>query len=137
MREIPPRISDARGLGGQRKFFKGHRRLQQAEFLGSDESALFRNRGIAYEALGESAHALEDADRAIAYDPSDFAAYELRGRISFFKSRYDAAGTDFSRSIFLRSDSSRAMLWLYLTQARIDTEFAKTKLSEAATKLNP
>ena len=139
--QLEPKNSTAyyrRGVVSAAKgnFLKAVEDYNEAQRLDSDESALFRNRGVAYEALGESARALEDADRAIAYDPSDFEAYELRGRISFFESRYDAAGTDFSRSIFLRSDSSRAMLWLYLTQARINTEFAKTKLSEAATKLN-
>ena len=59
-------------------------------------SDLFRERGLAYEALDDRAKALADLEQALAIDPRDLEALVGRGNLRRTGDDYDTALTDYS-----------------------------------------
>ena len=76
--------------------------LQSGRLGKSSYSAVYYNRGIAYDIKGQYDQAIQDYGEVIRRDPSDAVAYNNRGNVYSTKRQYDRAIRDFDEAIRLK-----------------------------------
>lgn len=94
----------------------------------------YRNRGHRWDSLAEHARAIADYTRIIDLDPLDAGAYFRRGLGEFNLRQYDLAALDFRAMLGLRPASAYAIIWRYLSDARISGPIDAGRELEAGAK---
>jgi tetratricopeptide (TPR) repeat protein len=75
----------------------------------ADLATAFRNRGNAYDELGQNRHAIRDYDHAIAINPNDAGAYNDRGTSYRARELYALAIEDYDQAIRLNPTYAMAL----------------------------
>ncbi len=78
--------------------------------LAPDDPALLLDRALASGSAGRYAEALEDLDRAVAFDPCRAEAWALRGAANRQLGRAEDAERDVARALSLAPDNAEALL---------------------------
>jgi tetratricopeptide (TPR) repeat protein len=78
--------------------------------LSPDDPALLLDRAVASGSAGRYAEALEDLDRAVAFDPYRAEAWALRGAAKRQLGRTEEAERDVARALSLSPDNADALL---------------------------
>jgi len=89
--------------------------------------------GIHYTQLREFAQAYEKFDSALDLAPDHEYAYLNRGIALYYGSRPELAVLDFNDFHRKKQDDPYRLLWLYLTEYKIDAQQAKESLQARAT----
>lgn len=76
--------------------------------LNPRDGIVYLNRGIAYDALGETDKALADFEQAIRLKPKMAEAYNNRGYLRYKQGHYEQAIPDFDKAIELNPDYAQA-----------------------------
>ena len=72
------------------------------------DAVIYLNRGLAYDALGETDKALVDFEQAIRLKPKMAEAYNNRGYLRYKQGQYEQAIPDFDKAIELNPDYAQA-----------------------------
>lgn len=91
----------------------------EALALDPDYILAYRNRGRRLDSLGEHVRAIEDYTRIVDLDPRDADAYRRRGHGEFNLRQYDLAALDFREVLGIKPDHTYALIWRYLSDARV------------------
>lgn len=93
-------------------------------------NATYSGRAGLREDLKQFQEQVEDASKAISFDPNDYESYSLRGRGNFELKKFELAIIDFTRAIQLNPKAAN----YYLERAAAYTNAGKKDLAIADTK---
>lgn len=102
-----------------------------------DRVSAFYNRGVAFQAKGETDRALRDYDQAIALDPENGAAYGNRGAIHADRGEDQRAIADFDQAIRIDPSDAFATRNRGVTHVRLHDEAAALRDFDKAIALMP
>jgi tetratricopeptide (TPR) repeat protein len=103
---------------------------------GQELAVSYYNRGLAYNAKGDSDRAIADFNETIRLDPKDASAYNSRGIAYNAKGDFDRAIADYNQAVRLDPNAARYYNRGYSYNAKGDFDRAIADLNEAI-RLDP